>query len=646
MLFCDNRRQLHTVFTFVALFLALSHSEAIEAPMYSLDAHVHFNEFQHSKNPGQLQFLKSNMFQHAILISPTYGYWNGRKTDKGYEFLSSERSLRSIELDVSRFIQKYPNRFVGACGLNLRWSDPIKNLKTCLNLPGMKGIKIHSEDSGILVNTPSRFRKISDIFDKVHSQKPFVIWHLHTDDDELETSELIKKSELAAVYQLAKKHSDITFILAHSLYSAKAVELWHSWEMNDTNKPLPNVFIEISTYYANIALFLEDEAVSAWRNFGMSRVLFGSDISDNYNDKSEHKRYTSVIENAVGKGQLSLEERNLILYENGEKLFRKFNSPLRAPNSVDDRPYFDAHIHMASGYEREVPFELEHSKKIQEIYDYEINELLENNNLIGGFLLSPTYLDGWLKAPISEILAENSMIVDELSKRNKGEKNFQVLCGVNISDPRALKIAESCLSLKGIAGLKIRFNPVEKLPPIFKRIIAIASAKKAIVLTHFAGPRGRQGNQFLERIVLGLPDQVQYLLNIMDKFSDARLIIAHSGMDRLIGINGLKQIGTYFKKNPQKNRNIYTEISFGFRQAGIQGLTDSNYPKLVEAWREFGFDFVFFGSDTYRRSVERGGLPFLVDFLKFDSIGILQIPLMNESEKRKVLKDNAIHLFN
>ena len=147
MLFRDHRIQLHTIFTFVVFFLALSHSEASELPRYSLDAHVHFNEVRYSKDPGQFQFLKSNMFQHAILISPSYGYWNGRRTEKGDEYMSHERFVPSIDQDVSRFIQSYPDRFIGACGLNLRWSNPIKYLKACLNLPSMKGCLLYTSDA-------------------------------------------------------------------------------------------------------------------------------------------------------------------------------------------------------------------------------------------------------------------------------------------------------------------------------------------------------------------------------------------------------------------------------------------------------------------------------------------------------------------
>ncbi|MGE0526395.1 MAG: hypothetical protein AB7P49_04970 [Bdellovibrionales bacterium] len=92
-------------------------------PLYSLDAHVHFNE-RNAAKPGREEFLKSGMFRQALLISPTYAYWAGRDEEEGFEYLRNEGLILSIDRQVSEFISKHPDRFIGLCGLNLHWDQP------------------------------------------------------------------------------------------------------------------------------------------------------------------------------------------------------------------------------------------------------------------------------------------------------------------------------------------------------------------------------------------------------------------------------------------------------------------------------------------------------------------------------------------
>lgn len=60
-----------------------------------------------------------------------------------------------------------------------------------------------------------------------------MLWHLATNDEEFRSFESISKTELTAVYRLAKEFPEISFILAHSLFSTTAVHLWRQWEERD-----------------------------------------------------------------------------------------------------------------------------------------------------------------------------------------------------------------------------------------------------------------------------------------------------------------------------------------------------------------------------------------------------------------------------
>ncbi|MGE0526397.1 MAG: hypothetical protein AB7G93_03665 [Bdellovibrionales bacterium] len=46
-------------------------------------------------------------------------------------------------------------------------------------------------------------------------------------------------------------------------------------------------------------------------------------MSDEFLDHTEHERFTSVLRDAVTKGQLTPAEFHSILYENGRRLLRR-----------------------------------------------------------------------------------------------------------------------------------------------------------------------------------------------------------------------------------------------------------------------------------------------------------------------------------
>jgi len=309
-----------------------------------------------------------------------------------------------------------------------------------------------------------------------------------------------------------------------------------------------------------------------------------------------------------------------------------------------DTPYFDAHVHLASGYQAELPWTQNHEDRAEKLYMDEISYIVSDPHLLGAFLLTPTYFEGWAGHSLKSIIDENKIVLKSLNQVPLQGKDLRVLCGVYIRDPRAAQIAEACLSLQGIHGLKLRFSePIEQWPENLDRVMAVAHRFKAIVLVHFSGPH--YDSQIRRSATQGEPEQVQKLLKLMRESTDATLVIAHSGMDRFIGLDGLKTIGDYFKKHRNIRRNIFAEISFGFNQAEASGLSDPDYKKLVDAWKKFDLDFVLFGSDVYRRNVDVGGNPLLYSWVKKDTIKITEVPTLTKSEILKVLKNNYLNFF-
>lgn len=275
---------------------------AAEIARYPLDSHVHFN-YPDSPQSGTANFLKMNRFQRAILISPTYGIWRSRQTDPEFQWVRNEKLIPLINKQVSDATVANAGRFIGACGLTLHWENPVQKLVPCLNLPNMKGIKIHSEDSNMSIDSVKNFRRMDQIFLTVESKRPFVLWHINPE------------REVAALYKLAKKHPKITFLIAHSMYSAQALQDWHAMEVKDGRR-LNNVWIEISTYYQNAAGALFEDVTVGWRAFGMDRVLFGSDLAADFFSAEDAEAFLQII---LTTDQLSDAEREMILDRNGRR---------------------------------------------------------------------------------------------------------------------------------------------------------------------------------------------------------------------------------------------------------------------------------------------------------------------------------------
>lgn len=292
------RSKTFSAFAFLSLMGTLAQAQE---PL-PLDAHVHYSReagqgFK-SKRMGQRDFLDSNLFQRAFLISPTYQYAEAAES-------SGKRLVPAVHREVSDFIQSQPDRFIGLCGFSFEWDQAKEEIEACLRLPGMKGIKVHCKDSRASVSQAVFYEKLSGTLAAARELRPFVLWHFNS---ALETE---------AVFRMAKENPETEFILAHSMNGA---ETFAQWNRLEAGKKLPNVWVEVSTVYAGKESDIFAGLVPAWRAFGIDRVLFGSDLG--FASREEH---TKLIQGISGSGALSAEEKKLILEENGRALLRKID---------------------------------------------------------------------------------------------------------------------------------------------------------------------------------------------------------------------------------------------------------------------------------------------------------------------------------
>lgn len=230
------------------------------------------------------EFVKSKDIKTAFLISPTFNInaKNNLNNDQS-GWTSNEAMIPILDKRVSKLTQKYRGRFIGLCGFNYSWETEIakERIKQCINLPGMKGLKIHfhAQDDKQLLDKSSAQETVTQVLLGLKDKKAVVLWHLKADISEScgkGDIQACSQTDIGFLYQQAKKNSNLTFIVAHSMYEASAIEVLMNLEKRDG--------VRLSNLYLETSESAHDKLLSTWRSFGIDRILYGSDnhLKDNY----------------------------------------------------------------------------------------------------------------------------------------------------------------------------------------------------------------------------------------------------------------------------------------------------------------------------------------------------------------------------
>ena len=78
---------------------------------------------------------------------------------------------------VSTEVSKFPNRLIGFCGINPLFDSAVAEVGRCLDLPGMVGVKIHMEGSGIDMTDDEQVALLSAVFDEAEARDAPVMMH-------------------------------------------------------------------------------------------------------------------------------------------------------------------------------------------------------------------------------------------------------------------------------------------------------------------------------------------------------------------------------------------------------------------------------------------------------------------------------------
>jgi predicted TIM-barrel fold metal-dependent hydrolase len=176
---------------------------------------------------------------------------------------------------VAAEVAKYPDRLIGFCGINPLFDSALDEIDRCLALPGMIGVKLHLEASGVDMANRRHLGKMMAVFDRIAELDVPVLMHV-ADPRGLPLAGLAF-SNLTIVLT---EHPTVRVAHAHCAGNTDddAIEMW--LRLGNSGYNPETSFVEISAclaFHADAPLAQRELIVWRLRKWGISHVLFGSD---------------------------------------------------------------------------------------------------------------------------------------------------------------------------------------------------------------------------------------------------------------------------------------------------------------------------------------------------------------------------------
>lgn len=278
------------------------------APMPSFDAHMHLRYGGTvEENAAQLnRYLDETGLEGMFVLSESYHGEAPTHDPAGYIGSHSPTTRQPKNAFTGQVLNLVRGQSVGLCGYSPIWPDGVEIIADCLRYEKMQGLKLRSSRGNFSLQDPiikERFRQVL----QAHSTKiRYVLAHMAdgysllpigSTQAEVESAFVNDQLEVETVIQLAAEFPQVQFIFGHSLYSDELVQHAARYrnELRSEQTPLNNLWIETSTALSSSLALNSDwrsnlttettydadfqrRLVSSWREFGIERVLFGSDI--------------------------------------------------------------------------------------------------------------------------------------------------------------------------------------------------------------------------------------------------------------------------------------------------------------------------------------------------------------------------------
>lgn len=290
---------------------------------------------------------------------------------------NEREDLQSLDLhqDLSNLIRASGVNGFGLCGASLRDPDVVKQIKECLSLPNMIGVKLHMHVSGTalqncrrcIANFETQRQQVLNQVAREVAKKggPILIHftHLAHFDPMVQygafgTGRPEEGAEAESLLAVAAQNPEVDFIIAHSgansMVNPGSFKFFGDY-FRSRPQLKPNIFVETSVVVGHVEsnlCFLKDlyevmtdthheihaiedaefcqdsigeyaaseeseRIVKAWRDLGMQQIVFGSD------GPSEALTLES-LQFIKTNPYLSETEKQQIFHHNGKRLFDSY----------------------------------------------------------------------------------------------------------------------------------------------------------------------------------------------------------------------------------------------------------------------------------------------------------------------------------
>jgi predicted TIM-barrel fold metal-dependent hydrolase len=214
-----------------------------------------------------VQKLDEANVRRAIILSAAYLGWPVGLTDDTN--VIPENDL------VASAVAEYPDRLIGFCGINPLFPSALDEIDRCLALPGMAGIKIHFEGSGIDTAKPADVAALSAVFARAAQLDAPVLMHV-ADPMGLP----LNKEGHAGLAEVLNAHPTVRVVHAHCAGNTDddTIDIW--LRVGASGYHAETSWVEISAcmyYYSDAPLAQRELMVWRLRKWGIGHVLFGSD---------------------------------------------------------------------------------------------------------------------------------------------------------------------------------------------------------------------------------------------------------------------------------------------------------------------------------------------------------------------------------
>jgi predicted TIM-barrel fold metal-dependent hydrolase len=219
--------------------------------------------------------------KRAAVLSVAYWYGKpSRKVEDEYAKVRAENDW------VAEQVARYPDRLVGFCSFSPLKDYAIEELNRCAKNPNFKGLKFHFGNSGVDVLNPQHVEKVRAVFRAANEKRLPIVVHLWT------TGKYGREHAEAFLNQIIPAAPDIPIQIAHmaasgpNYHSDDAFEVYANAAAHGDPR-MKNVYTDVASMVTRNTLPETLELVAKrLRQFGLRRVLFGSDRSPGFGNES------------------------------------------------------------------------------------------------------------------------------------------------------------------------------------------------------------------------------------------------------------------------------------------------------------------------------------------------------------------------